>query len=161
MHLPQALGTTLTWWSSTYSDDRLVSVSVRFLHIAGLVIGGGTSVATDRVVLRAWHGDQAARSAALGALTRAHRTVVPALVIVVATGVLMTAADTATFFASPIYWTKIALVALLFANGAGLIAAERAAGRLAAWRRLAIGSAASLVLWVVLLFVGTLLTAAS
>lgn len=161
MHLPEIFRTTLAWWSSTYSDDRLVSVSVRFLHIAGLVVGGGMSITTDRAVLRAWRGDETARSAALASLARAHRTVVPALVVVVATGVLMTAADTGTFFASPIYWTKISLVALLFANGAGLFAAERVAAAGREWRRLAIGSAASLALWIVLLFVGTLLTAAA
>ena len=94
-------------------------------------------------------------------LRRAHRTVVPALVLVAASGLLMTAADTDTFFHSPVYWTKIALVVLLFANGGGLVLAERIAGQPTAWRRLAVGSAASLALWIVLLFVGTLLTAAA
>jgi len=60
-----------------------------------------------------------------------------------------------------VYWTKLALVALLLANGYGLVVAERVARRGHAWKRLAMGSAASLVLWFVTLFVGTLLTAAA
>lgn len=159
--MPQAITNAINWWASTYSDHRLLSVTVRFLHIAGLVVGAGTAMATDRTILRAARGDGPARIAALAALARSHRTVVPSLAIVVSTGLLMTASDTTTFFASPIYWTKLSLVAVLFANGAGLLAAQRMAGRPRAWQRLAVGSAASLVLWVVILFVGTLLTAAS
>ena len=161
MHLPVALSNAITWWASAYGDHRVLSVSVRFLHIIGLVVGGGTAMMTDRAILRGARGDASQRAAALATLARSHRTVVPALVLVVATGVLLTAADSATFFASRIYWVKLSLVGLLFANGAGLVVAERMAAQPKAWRRLAFGSAASLALWIVLLFVGTLLTAAA
>jgi hypothetical protein len=97
----------------------------------------------------------------MASLHRSHRTVVPALFVVVASGVLLSTADLSTFFASPIYWVKLALVGVLLVNGAGLVAAERLAVRRDVWRRLAFGSAASLTLWIVLLFVGTLLTASS
>lgn len=161
MTVPMSVHDALAWWTTVYSDQRLVAVSVRFVHIAALVIGGGTAIAADRMVLRAARGNAAAREAAIAVVRRAHRTVTPALVLVAASGVLMTAADTDTFLHSPIYWTKLALVALLVANGGGLVLAGRMLGRPSGWRRLAVGSAASLVLWIVLLFVGTLLTAAA
>ncbi len=161
MHVPAVFSDAVAWWAAAYADHRLLSVSIRFLHIAGLVIGGGTAILTDRAILRGARGAADERASAMASLHRSHRTVVPALVLVVATGVLLSAADVSTFFASPIYWTKLSLVALLLVNGAGLVAAERLAVRRNAWRRLAFGSAASLTLWIVLLFVGTLLTASA
>jgi hypothetical protein len=161
MHVPAVLSDAVTWWASAYGDHRILSVSIRFLHIAGLVIGGGTAIVTDRAILIGARGSADQRASALAVLSRSHRTVVPALVLVVASGVLLSAADLSTFFASPIYWVKLSLVALLFVNGALLVAAERLAVRKNSWRRLGIGSAASLTLWIVLLFVGTLLTASA
>ena len=81
----------------------------------------------------------------------------------VATGALMTAADTATFFASRLYWSKLGLVALLLANGLGLLAAERALehGRARSWRGLGIVSGASLALWLAILLAGVWLTVAA
>jgi hypothetical protein len=160
MHVPIAIATVLSWWGTAYSDHRAISVTIRFLHIAGLVVAGGTAIATDRTILLA-AADPARRSAALATLARSHYTVVPALVLIVATGVLMTAADTGTFFASPVYWTKLSFVVLLFLNGYGLVVAERLATQGKAWTRLAVGSAASLLLWMVLLLLGTLLTVAA
>jgi hypothetical protein len=161
MPVPAALSDAVTWWAAAYGDHRLLSVSIRFLHIAGLVVGGGTAMITDRAILRGARGNADERASAIVSLHRSHLTVVPALVLVVATGVLLSAADLSTFFASPIYWVKLGLVSVLFINGAGLVAAERLAARKDAWRRLAFGSAASLALWIVLLFVGTLLTASA
>jgi hypothetical protein len=156
-----AVSNVVSWWASAYSDHRAVSVTIRFLHIAGLVLAGGTAITTDRVILLASSGDAARRAAAVATLSRSHYTVIPALVLIVTTGILMTAADTATFFASPVYWTKLAFVALLFANGYGLVVAERLAKQGKAWTRLAVGSSVSLFLWFVLLLLGTLLTVAA
>jgi chromate transport protein ChrA len=161
MHVPAALSNAVAWWAAAYGDHRLLSVSVRFLHIASLVIGGGTAIITDRAILRGARGGADERASAMASLHRSHRTVVPALFVVVASGVLLSTADLSTFFASPVYWVKLALVAVLLINGAGLVAAERLAARRDPWRRLAFGSAASLTLWIVLLFVGTLLTASA
>jgi len=155
-----AVSSVVSWWASAYSDHRAVSVTIRFLHIAGLVVAGGTAIATDRTVLLA-AADATRRPAALITLSRSHYTVVPALALIVATGVLMTAADTSTFFASPVYWTKQAFVVLLFANGYGLVVAERLSKQGKPWKRLAIGSAASLFFWFVLLLLGTWLTVAA
>ncbi|HSD27293.1 MAG TPA: hypothetical protein VLL75_08310, partial [Vicinamibacteria bacterium] len=62
-----------------------------------------------------------------------------------------------------LFWSKMGLVALLLLNGAGLLAAEHAASRERArgWPWLGLTSAGSLVLWLVLLFMGVWLTAAA
>ena len=161
MHVPAVISDAVAWWAAAYGDHRLLSVSIRFLHIVGLVIGGGMAIVTDRAILRGARGNAGERASAMATLHRSHRTVVPALVLVVSTGVLLSAGDLSTFLASRIYWVKLALVSLLLINGAGLVLAERLAARRDAWRRLAFGSAASLTLWIVLLFVGTLLTASA
>ena len=62
----------------------------------------------------------------MASLDASHRVVAPALAVVVATGLLMTASDTGTFLGSRLYWSKMGLVGLLLLNGLGLLAAERA-----------------------------------
>jgi hypothetical protein len=163
MALPTFLASAIASWADFYDAHRMLSVSVRYLHLAGLVVGGGTALATDRRVLRALRSDPPERSATVAALHASHRVVVPALALVVMTGVLMTASDTATFLASPLFWAKMGLVTLLLLNGVGLVAAERAVTRERAkgWSWLGVTSAASLVLWLVILFMGIWLTSAA
>jgi uncharacterized membrane-anchored protein len=75
----------------------------------------------------------------------------------------MAASDTDTFLNSRLYWSKMGLVGLLLLNGLGLVAAERAVAgeRPKAWRWLGVTSAASLLLWLIILFFGVWLTAAA
>jgi hypothetical protein len=89
--------------------------------------------------------------------------VVPALAMIVATGLLMTLSDTETFLVSPVYWSKMALVGLLLLNGLALVAAERKAASEppGTWLWLVLTSTASLVLWLATLFVGVWLTVAA
>ncbi len=163
MALPELVTHALDGWAAYYDRHRMVSVGVRFVHLAGLLVGGGSALAADRRILGALRSDRGARDAALSELDGTHRVVVPALAFVVLTGLLMTASDRATFLGSRLYWSKLGLIVLLLANGAGLLAAERAArqGRASAWSWLGVTSAASLVLWLVVLFFGVWLTAAA
>ena len=119
MAVPAIVSSGLTWWAAAYSDHRLVAVTVRFLHLGALMVGGGTALAMDVKVLRAARSGADLRLQVLNSLASSHRVVMPSLVLVVTTGVLMTASDTTTFFASPVDWTKLALVALLLVNGYG------------------------------------------
>ena len=161
--------TTMTsftsWWAAYYSDHQMLSVTLRYVHLAALMVGGGTALAIDRVVLgTARRRTEDRRHAAMTALSGSHRVVVPALIVVAATGVLMTAADWSTFEASRLFWTKMALFAMLVANGGALVAAERryADGvALEKWRRVIIASGASVLLWLVILWVGEWLTIAA
>jgi hypothetical protein len=153
-----------SWWSSFYGNHQLVSVFIRFLHLGSLVLGAGTGLFSDRQVLGAVRSGGQEREAALTILDRAHAHVVRCLIVVIATGILMMAADTHTYLASIVYWTKMAMVGILLANGVALQKAERRArqvGVSAGWPRLAVFSTISGLLWLITLFLGTLLTVAA
>lgn len=159
-------GNVATWWSAYYADHQMVSLAIRFLHLAALMIGGGTALAIDRVVLasaRARTDDR--RRAAFIALRGSHRVVVPALAVVTVSGILMTAADWTTFETSRLFWIKMVTFALLVLNGAALVSAERAlakSGDLAGrWRWLVTASGTSCLLWLLVLWIGEWLTIAA
>jgi hypothetical protein len=158
------LAGAVMWWSSLYADHQAVSVTVRFLHLAGLLVGGGTALTIDRHLLGADHRDADGRLSALAFAASAHRIVVPSLALMALTGMLMAAADLETFRASRLFWIKMGIVGLLLSNGALLMLAERAAaGRTAGrpWTLLRMLSGASLVLWLSALLAGTWLTVAA
>jgi hypothetical protein len=161
MALPTFLASAVKSWAAFYDAHHVVSVTVRYLHLAGLVVGGGTALASDWQILRAARSDASERIATLATLRGAHRVVVPALALVVATGVLLTAADTGTFLISRLYWTKLSFVTLLLINGAGLVAAEKRAATGMSWRWLSFASIASLLLWLLILHLGVWLTVAA
>ncbi len=158
MSVPSTLLTAVHWWSSAYSDHRLLSVGIRFLHLSGLMIAGGTAFFVDGSILRAWRRGAADRSRAMEVLAPSHRMVIPALSLAAASGVLMTLADADAILHSAVYWVKMALLLLLLLNGYGILRAERTA---APWQRLALGAATSLALWLAILFAGALLTVAA
>ncbi len=92
-----------------------------------------------------------------------HRPVLVALALLVASGVLLAAADVKTYALSWVFWLKLALFVLLLVNGAVL---ERAApggaagdaGAASRWRRLRAATWASLALWTATTVVGVALT---
>ena len=163
MATPGLLASAVQSWADFYGHHQWVSVTVRYLHLGGLLVGGGTALAADRQVLMAKRSEPSARSAAIATIDGSHRVVVPALAVVVMSGLLMTASDAGTFFGSRLYWTKMGLVGLLLLNGVGLLAAERsvAAERPKGWQWLCATSAASLVLWFSILLAGVWLTVAA
>lgn len=163
MTVPLFLAPLVASWSSYYGDHQAVSVTVRFVHLAATVVGGGNALATDRFVFRAVRGGDTERAAVLPILHSSHRVVVPALVVIILSGLLMTAADAETFLASNLFWLKIGLVAILLINGGALLAAEAAVSRPGAggWGRVGAIAGISLCLWIVILFVGTWLTVAA
>jgi hypothetical protein len=160
--LPSFLVPAVDSWAAFYGDHRLVSATVRFLHLAGIVVGGGSALAADRRTLRSI-GSGGLSEAAVGELRATHRAVLPALALVVTTGALMAFSDRHTFFVSPAYWLKMGLFTLLLLNGGLLLAGERAyaAGRPGGARLLRTASAASLLLWFSVLFAGVWLTVAA
>jgi len=149
-------------WAEIYNDHPLVQSGVVFAHLSGLMVGGGAAVAADRGALRARRADEATRRSHLNHLRFVHRTVLVALSVVVASGVLLFASDVETFLISPIYWTKTALVVLLAVNGWFLMRTGNRLdqGELApepGWHRLAITSVVSLSLWFLVILAGTVL----
>jgi hypothetical protein len=158
---PAFASAALTWWSAMYSDHQAVSVIVRFLHLAGILVGGGTALVADRHLLAAISRDVVARNAALALAGASHRIVVPAVALMALTGALMATADLETFLNSRLFWIKMLIVGLLLLNGGGLVLSERAAARSSGdrdWVRLRMASAVSVVLWLSALLAGTWLT---
>lgn len=152
-----------TWWSAYYSDHQMVSLLIRYVHLAALLVGGGTALAIDRVVLGSARVDDR-RRAAFTALKGSHRVVVPALAIMTASGILMAAADWTTFVESRLFWFKMISVGLLVFNGVALVAAEHAYAKnadLLMWRRVVLASGASCLLWLLILWIGEWLTVAA
>lgn len=149
-----------TSWAQVYSNHAALRIGVTFCHFAGLMAGGGLAVATDRTTLRLVAASEIARIAHLEELRAIHRVVIGGLVLMVTSGVLMAAADLETVAASAVFWTKMALVALLIVNGIVMQRAEHDATRSpdAAWPRLHRAAIVSLVLWFLIVLAGTILT---
>jgi hypothetical protein len=162
--MPPVLIGLLSWWTDYYGDHRLISVSIRFLHLAGIVLAGGTGLFSDRRVLRAARTRSEPPEAVLAFLGKTHTHVIAWLLVVIITGALMTAADTATFLVSLVYWIKMAAVALLVVNGTALVLLERRAARrgaAAVWPHVILASSLSAIFWLGALFMGVLLTVAA
>jgi hypothetical protein len=149
-----------TSWAQVYSNHAALRIGVTFCHFAGLMAGGGLAVATDRTTLRLMAASEIARVTHLDELRAIHRVVIGGLALMVMSGVLMAAADFETVAVSVVFWTKMALVALLILNGLAMQRAERAATRApeVAWPRLHRAAIVSLVLWFLIVLAGTVLT---
>lgn len=162
MSVVQTLAHAFAPWQSVYSESAFVSTTVTTVHILSLLIGGGIAIATDRATLRAMRGSSADREYHLRELHSTHRVVVSALVVLFVSGVLLAAADIEAFLASPVFWLKLALLALLCANGLVLYrtehrirSSEDPPARL--WKRLGISAQLSLGLWLLVAIAGTAL----
>jgi uncharacterized membrane protein len=129
-----------------------------FAHVGGLVVAGGAAIEADRVTLRraAWSGR---RTSAFEPLSTVHQTVLVSLTVVVVSGVLLFAADVDTYLHSSVYWTKMALLALLLLNGMLMLRAERriGSGDHAGWSALLGTARASVALWTLTLLAGVAL----
>jgi hypothetical protein len=161
--LPAIVTSATAAWASTYSNHISLQIGVIFGHLAGLVAGGGLAVAADRDTLRLVSRSEADRVAHLDELHAIHRVVIAGLAITFASGLLMVAADLQTMAESPVFWTKMALVGFLLANGLYMRRAERDARTSlpAAWPRLHRAAGVSLILWFLILLAGTILTRAA
>ena len=153
-------------WREVYSNATPVSTAVLFTHLAALVVGGGLAIAADRATLRAARatvGAAEARARQLAELAGAHRTVIVSRAVAAASGALLFLADVEEYARSAVFWTKMALVVLLLANGWLMTRVEgdlavggpRAEGL---WGRLRAHAAASVLLWLATLFVGVALS---
>ena len=152
MSLPESIVQFFQPWNDYYSHSKGAETVVQFLHIGGLLLAGGFAVASDRGTLRTVRGAVADPSQHLRELAAVHRWVITGLVVIVISGLAMLTADIETFFGSWIFWTKMALVALLLLNGLGLLRAETSLAKDAgqaspAWGALRRGAIVSLALW--------------
>src|SRR5438477_2385508 len=111
MDAPLALVHLAAPWSRLYSDSKLLATLTTFVHVAGLLLGGGLALATDRATMRAIRTAVHDRAQHLDALASVHRVVVTGLAVSFLSGLLLFLADVKTFWDSWIFWTKIGLIA--------------------------------------------------
>ena len=152
-------------WADLYSHSTPVSVAVSFLHIGGLLYGGGRAVSADCKALRSTGRNAVRLRQDLTELGEAHGAVVIGLAVTLVSGALMWAADVETFTFSRLFWLKMAVVGLLLVNGYVLHQKEKAArnGSLHPYRAFASlrwRAASSLVLWFGSALLGTALLSA-
>jgi hypothetical protein len=159
----ERLSQWLAPWESFYAGSTAVSIAVTAAHLLAMLWSGGLAIAADRATLRALRGTDAERDRQIRELDRLHRPILVALAVVFASGLLLAAADLATYAVSPAFWIKLGLVALLTANGAILARTGRALrnGDQVLWQRLRATSVASLVLWSLTLIAGVVLVDAA
>jgi hypothetical protein len=159
---PSALARLAEPWNSMYSDSKAISSVVIFLHLAPLLIAGGTALVADRATLRAVRGSDDDRTRQLADLGRTHAMVLGGLALSFASGVMLFLSDVDEFLGSPFFWIKLALIGLLLVNGFLMTRTEQAlnAGgdRVALWGRLRTISILSLILWLATTLAGVVLT---
>jgi len=143
-----ALRDALIAWGSFYANHAAVRTLIAFVHVAALTTGGGAAIAADWRVLSSRRLDDATRRSRLSTLDSVHRVVTVGLVLIILSGLMMCAADVETYLHSVVFWTKMALTALLAVNGTILIMAGRRAAHAGdAWPLLRSTALASLALW--------------
>lgn len=168
----QAVATAAKPWAALYSDSRAVSSTVTFFHLGGLLYAGGIAVSSDRATFKAIRGTEEDRSRLLVDLGNAHAWVLAGLTVIFVSGLLLALSDVKTFGVSPIYWTKMSLVALLLFNGAvlqkteqklrvGYHSVEATGQRQKLWSRLRFTAAMSMTLWTAIVLAGVILVEAS
>jgi hypothetical protein len=146
-------------WAKLYADSKPISIGVTYMHLAGLLLGGGAAVAADRETLKAAQEAEPVRADHLVFLGTVHAIAIAGLAILFASGLAMLLADLETFWSARAFWIKMGLVAMLLVNGLVMRRAERAALALPekAWRQLRATSIVSLVLWFTIVLASTIL----
>ena len=136
-------------WVSLYANHAALRTGIEFMHIGGLVAGGGCAIAADLATITAVRDGPVARTTQLDLLNQTHVIVVLGLAALAVSGLLLFCADIQTFLYSRIFWLKMGLMVLLLVNGLLLLRGEGQVRRGAphAWARLHYTAVASLVLW--------------
>jgi small-conductance mechanosensitive channel len=159
---PGILGRLAQPWASFFNDSPRLQTVMTFAHLAGIFLGGGFAIATDRETLLAMHARETGQYRQLQRIHTIHRPVLVGLTIAIVSGFLLFAADVDVFLHSAAFWIKMALLGLLLANGFLLQRTEQTLlfapdGKGHLWKRLGYISGASIALWLCIILVGTLL----
>jgi hypothetical protein len=146
-------------WASLYSHYPLLRTCVGFLHVGGLLVGGGFAIAADRLTALAARQDGPIRNGQLQLLRSTHGIVLAGLAALIVSGVLLLGADLDMYLYSKVFWIKMGMFGLLLGNGVLLVRAERAIdrGNTLGWTRLRAASTFSLILWLATTLAGVAL----
>src|SRR5207237_1213496 len=91
--------------------------TLTFLHLAGIFLGGGFAIATDRETFIAMAARVSGQIRHLQHLHTVHRPVMLGLVIANSSGFLLFLADIETLTRSWVFWVKMTLLTLLLVHG--------------------------------------------
>ncbi len=154
--MPAFLVHAVSGWTAFYSGSAVMRTLVSFVHIAGLVGGGGAAITADRATLRATRRGLAITRQQLAVIHATHRIVVLGLAGVIVSGVLLFAADTDTYAVSKLFWLKMGIVAALMVNGAILVRIGRGSSEPDDRTRITLRrtAAVSLALWLLTTLAG-------
>ena len=119
--MPVFLSHAVVWWAAFYSGSAVMRTLVSFVHVAGLVGGGGAAISADRATLRATRRGLPVTREQIDHIHHTHRIVILGLASVIVSGVLLFAADVDTYAPSKLFWLKMVMVAALMINGAFLV----------------------------------------
>jgi hypothetical protein len=150
-------------WASFYADHRWLQTTITFAHLSGIFLGGGFAMATDRDTFIAMSTARlSGQIRHLGRIRSVHKPVMLGLVLALGSGFLLFLADVEQFSGSVVFWVKMALLGALLTNGYLLKRTEETLNAgdpdsPALWNRLWTISVASMVLWLSLILLGTLL----
>ena len=149
----------IEFWNALYADHAALRSAVEFVHIGGLLAGGGCAITADLATISAARDSSAAQVTELRVLKRTHELVLTGLIALFVSGALLFFADVETYLYSRLFWFKMCLVLLLLINGALLLDGERRvrAGDALAWTRLHRTAVTSLVLWFLTTLIGAAL----
>lgn len=147
-------------WNSIYSNHAVIRTAVNFIHVGGLMLGGGCAVTADLATIEAVREGPIGRRSQLHVLKRTHTIVLTGIAALAFSGVLLFASDVDTFLHSRIFWLKMGLMATLLLNGILMLLGERRVlrGDTRAWRRLHTVAVSSLLLWFLTTLAGAALT---
>ncbi|MHB8838940.1 MAG: hypothetical protein ACYC7F_08320 [Gemmatimonadaceae bacterium] len=162
MPLVETLAELTKPWAKFYSRSDAAQAIVLFTHLAGMLGGGGLSISADRAMWKARTATDEVRARLLAEVSATHRPVIIGLAMAAVSGLFMLAADVEAYLPSPIFWGKMAALALLLINGRWLQTLEEKARRApatlpAAWPRIGLSSRFSYVLWFAVVLGGVLL----
>lgn len=142
-------------YGAWFSDTPGVPTATTVVHLVAMLWSGGLAIAADRAMLRARADDAGARTAVVREVEGTHRAVIAGLAAVALSGVAMTLSELETFLASPAFWVKMGLVAVLLGNGVAMRRVEgRAVGDVRAFARLRRHGLVSLACWLLLVVAG-------
>jgi len=116
-HLLDLIADVVRPWTDYYASSAGMETAVMFLHLGGMVAAGGIAFTLDRAVLRSGRAGWPRRGDLARELHHSHTAVIVGLLVVLVSGIALTAADPTVFLVSWIYWAKMATVVFLLANG--------------------------------------------
>ncbi|MCX6552113.1 MAG: hypothetical protein NTY02_14125 [Acidobacteria bacterium] len=159
MPAPEFLTHATEGWARFYGTHKTVATGIMFVHLSGLLLGGGAAVAADRETLKAAGEAGPVRADHLAFLGSVHAIAVAGIVMLAVSGALMLVSDLDNFWEMRSFWIKMSLVGLLLANALVMQRAERLASvtPAAAWAQLKATSIISLGLWFAIVLASTVM----